>query len=104
MIAHVRDLDDVARVRRVDELSAADVDPHVPEAAEEDEVSRLQVAVRDRRSIAVHGSSVVRQGNADLGVDVHDESGAVEAARPAGAPDIWLPELLHCEPDDPAVL
>ena len=43
------DLHDVAGVRRVDELSAADVDPDVAEPVEEDEVAGLQVAARDRR-------------------------------------------------------
>ena len=38
------DLDHVARVRRVDEAAAADVDPDVAEPVEEDDVARLQVA------------------------------------------------------------
>ena len=46
VVAQVRDLDDVARVRGVDELAAADVDAHVAEPVEEDEVARLEVAVR----------------------------------------------------------
>ena len=36
------DADDRAGVRRVDELAAADVDPDVAEAVEEDEVARLR--------------------------------------------------------------
>ena len=50
VVAHARDLDDVAGVRRVDELAAADVDADVAEAGEEDEVAGLQVA-RTRRAI-----------------------------------------------------
>ena len=46
----------------------------------------------------------MRQRDADLRVDVHDEAGAVEAARAGGAPDVRLAELLHREPDDAAVL
>ena len=39
-LREARDPDDVARVRRVHELAAADADPDVAEAAEEDEVAR----------------------------------------------------------------
>src|SRR6185437_9457943 len=45
------DLDHVARVRRVDESTTADVDADVPEAVEEDEVSRLELAHRDRAAV-----------------------------------------------------
>jgi hypothetical protein len=40
-------LNHVAGVRRVDVLAAADVDAHVPEPIEEDEVARLQLGARD---------------------------------------------------------
>ena len=46
---HAVDADDGAGVRRVDELAAADVDPDVPEAVEEDEVAGLP-ATRSARS------------------------------------------------------
>ena len=46
-VVEARDLDDVARVRRVDELPAADVHAHVAEAVEEDEVARLELVARD---------------------------------------------------------
>ena len=42
-----RDLHDVARVRRVDELIAADVDADVSEAVEEDEVAGLELRAGD---------------------------------------------------------
>src|SRR5215204_3756159 len=48
--AHARHLDHVARVRSVDELAAADVDAHVAEAVEEDEIARLQLVARDRNA------------------------------------------------------
>ena len=59
-----RDLDDVACVRRVDELAAADVDPDVAEAVEEDEVARLELVARDGDAVAVLGGRVVRQRDA----------------------------------------
>src|SRR5262249_44467849 len=40
------DADDGARVRRVDELVAADVDAHMVEVVEEDEVARLELIAR----------------------------------------------------------
>src|SRR6266508_4149890 len=76
-----RDLDDVAGVRGVDHLTAADVDPHVAEPVEEDEVAGLELVARDRRPHCVEGVRAMRQGHADLGEDVHDEAGAVESAR-----------------------
>jgi hypothetical protein len=41
--AHRRDLDDIAGMRRVDELAPADVDPVVPQPVEEDEVAGFWV-------------------------------------------------------------
>src|SRR3954451_8566783 len=41
--AEARDLDHVTGVRRVDELSAPDVDPFVAEPVEEDEVAGLEL-------------------------------------------------------------
>src|SRR5439155_25342126 len=40
--AEAGDLDDVSGMRRVDELAAADVDPDVARAGEEDEVAGLE--------------------------------------------------------------
>ena len=83
-VVEARDLDHVARVRRVDELAAADVDPHVAEPVEEDEVTRLEVVTRDvDADRAVLRRRVVRKRDAELGVDVHRKARAVEA--PAGS-------------------
>ena len=45
----------------------------------------------------------MRQRDADLGVDVHDEAGAVEAGRARAAPDVGNAEVLHRDADDAAV-
>ena len=47
-VGQVRDLDDVARARRVHDLAAADVDADVVERVEEDEVAGLQLVAGDR--------------------------------------------------------
>ena len=46
-VAEAGDLDDVTRVRGVDELAAADVHAHVAEAVEEDEVAGLRARSRE---------------------------------------------------------
>src|SRR5438874_10935458 len=91
-------------MRRVDELAAADVDPHVPEPVEEDEVAGLQVAGRDGDADAPLRARVVRKADAHLPVHVRDEAGAVEARRARAAPDVGRAEILHRDPDDTAVL
>src|SRR5919198_2259571 len=48
--ADARDLDDVAGVRGVDELTAADVDADVARTGEEHEITGLQVVDSDRRA------------------------------------------------------
>ncbi len=52
-VVQAGDLDHVARVRRVDELAAADVDPDVPEDVEEDEVARCELVTRNRCAVVV---------------------------------------------------
>ena len=64
--AQGRDLDDGAGVRGVGELAAADVDPDVAEAVEEDEVTRLERARRDRDRRVPLRDGVVRQGDAEV--------------------------------------
>ena len=61
------DLDHVARVRRVDEAAAADVDPDVAEPVEEDEVAGLELGQRDRAAVAVLRVRAVRQRDARSG-------------------------------------
>src|SRR5436305_14561896 len=73
------DLDHVARVRRVDEAPAADVDADMSEPVEEDEVAGLELRHRDRAAVAVLRVRAVREGDADLPVHVHHEARAVEA-------------------------
>src|SRR5918999_6098240 len=90
-------------MRRVDELTPADVHAVVAEAVEEDEIAGLELAAVDRRAVPVLRSGVVRQRDADLRVDVHDEPGAVEAARTRTAPDVRGAEVTHRDPDDAAV-
>src|SRR5262249_36134479 len=79
--AERRDLHDVAGVWRMDELAAADVDPDMAGAGEEDEVTRLELADRHRRPHTSLCIAAVGQRDADLSEDVHDEPGAIEAAR-----------------------
>src|SRR5712691_3504579 len=81
------DLDHVAGVWRVDELAAADVDPDVARAGEEDQVARLELAHRHRHAHAVLDVRAVRERDADLCEDVHHEAGAVEPAGSRAAPD-----------------
>ena len=45
----------------------------------------------------------MRQRDSDLGEDVHDEARAVEARRARAAVDVGRPQVLHRDPDDPAV-
>ena len=87
-LAERGDLHDVARVRRVDELPAADVEPDVAETVEEDEVTGLKVVARHRDADVPLRAGVVRKADADLAVDVGDEPGAVEPAGARSAPDV----------------
>src|SRR3954451_5395238 len=84
----IRDLDDIAGVRGVDELAAADVHALVVVAVEEDEVAGLEVRAVDRRAHAVLRGGVVRERDPDLRVGPHRQAGAVEALtrRRAGPP------------------
>src|SRR5207302_7412549 len=63
------DANDGAGVWRVDELAAADVDAHVAEAVEEDEVARLHLRLRDRQRRVPLRDGVVRQRDPELGID-----------------------------------
>ena len=89
--AEIRDLHDVAGVRRVHEVAAADVQPDVAEAVEEDEVARGEIALRgDVRARVPECPGEVREpAAARLGVGPGDEAGAVEAATPLPLLIIW---------------
>jgi hypothetical protein len=78
----------VAGVGRVDEAAAADVDADVVQVVEEHQVARAEAVHADVAAVAVLGGGEVGQVHAQLGVDVHDEAGAVEAARRGAAPHV----------------
>ena len=97
------DLHDVAGVRRVDELAAADVDADVAEAVEEDEVARLQlVAARPaRRSRTARTTSAAARRRPARRRTSRGPSSRSRPARPA--PDVRRAELPHRDADDAAV-
>src|SRR5204862_6433105 len=99
------DPDGGAGVVRVDEVCPPYVDPYVAEPVEEDEVAGLELAPghRDGIRVAPLRDGVVRQRNPDLGVRVHDETRAVEAAGARAAIDIRSAEVAHRDADDAAV-
>src|SRR3954452_20205968 len=80
-----RDLDHVARVRRLDETAAADVHADVLRTAgarlEEDEVTRLERPRGNAPALVELRPGVVRQLDPELRVDVHDQAGTVEAGQ-----------------------
>ncbi len=102
-VRQARDLHDVARVRRVDELPSADVDAHVAEPVEEDEVARRELVARHGDAVVVLRRSVMRQRHAHLRIDVHREARAVEAGGRRPAPYVRDAEVLHRDSDDSAV-
>src|SRR5438270_529661 len=88
-VRQARDLDDGARVRRVDELAAADVDADVADVGlEEHEVAGLEVAVRHVRTGVPLRPRVVVKGDAELGVHPHREPRAVKSGRAGAAPHV----------------
>ena len=101
---HRGDLHDVAGVRSVDELAAADVDADVAETVEEDEVARLELIVGHGNAHAVLRIARMRERHADLRVGVHHEAGAVEASRRRSTPHVRGAEVLHRYADDSAVV
>src|ERR671919_236521 len=100
-----RDLHDIARVRGVDELVAADVDAHVPQTVEEDEVAGLDLVAGHVRAVVPDRGGVVRKRNPDLRVDEADEARAVEPLRRTrSAPHVGDAEVLERDRDDVSVL
>src|SRR6266540_1123205 len=95
-----RDLDDVARMRRMHETSPLDVDPRVGEAVEEDQVAGLKVVPRYRTADAPEHGAVVGQADPDAAVDVHDEPGAVEAIRAGARPAVRGAEVAERDGND----
>src|SRR6476646_262908 len=94
-----------AGMRRVDEVSASDVDPDVVQPVEEDEITGLKLVLRNRHGggVVPLSDGVVRQRDAELAEHVLDETRAVEAARSRPGPDVWDTEVLRRHRDDAAV-
>ena len=73
--AHTR-----ARVRRVDETSVADVEAHVAQAVEEEQVAGPEPVEPDAEAVSELSDGGVGEPNAEVPVHVRDEARAVEAA------------------------
>src|SRR5262245_7515673 len=95
-----RDLHDVARVRRVHEAAAPDVDADVAEAVEEDEISGRQLRAGHRAAVLVLPRDVVRKRDPDLPVDVHREARAVEARGRRSAPTVGNAQVAERDRHD----
>ena len=83
-------------VGSVDEPPATDIDADVADAAEEDEVARLELCPRDVCTGVPLGIGGVRKRDSELGVDIGGESRAVESSRGAAAPDVRGSAQSHC--------
>ena len=72
-----------AGMRRVDEVSASDVDPDVVEPVEEHEITGLKLVLRNRNGgrVVPLSDGVVRQRDAQLAEHDLHETRAVEAAK-----------------------
>src|SRR6478672_9921873 len=94
-----------AGMRRVDEVSASDVDPDVVERVEEDEITGLKLVLRNRHGggVVPLSDGVVRQRDAELAEHVLDETRAIEAARSCPGPYVRDTEVLQCHRDHAAV-
>src|SRR5215208_3632548 len=79
VIGEALDSHDVAGLGRVDETPATDIDAHVAEAVEEDEVARPEVLARGRLPDSPEHPTRVRELDPDSAVDIHHEARAVEA-------------------------
>src|SRR5919201_6821705 len=97
---HAGDLHDVAGVRRVDEGAAADVDAHVTESVEEDEVAGLELVAGDGCAHPVLRVRAVRQRDPDLGEHVHDQAGAVETRGRCATPAVGHTQIALGDRND----
>src|SRR5581483_6493588 len=97
------DLHDVAGVRRLDELAAADVQADVAEAVEEDDVAGRELVARDGDAVVPHRVRRMRQRHADLRVRPHHEPRAVEPAGSRAAPHVRRVQLREGIRHDVAV-
>jgi hypothetical protein len=89
-----------ARLSRVDELPAADVNPVVAKTVEEDQVPGLELISGYRCAVPVRLGGVVRQRDTDATVDVADEARAVEALWTRAAPAIRSTDMFQGNLDD----
>src|SRR5262245_46718390 len=78
--AQARDPHGRPGMRGVDEAARPDVEAHMAESVEEDEVARPERGPRDAPPHTEVGVGAVRQIEAEVAEDVADEPGAVEAA------------------------
>src|SRR4029079_14502033 len=92
--------DAVARLRRVNDPTVADVDAHVTQPVEENEVARLERIGGKRPTDVPQPPRVVRQGDSELAVGKTDEARAVEPARAGTAPHIGRTEVPLRHRDD----
>ena len=95
-VGEARDLDDVAGVRRVDELAAADVDAGMAEPVEEDEIAGPGAGSRETgMPMPYCDAAWCGSETPTCAYDVHDEAGAVEARWARAAPDVGDAEVLE---------
>jgi hypothetical protein len=81
----------------MNEAVAADEDSHVPEAVEEDDVARHQIAACDGPALPPEHGAVMRKCDADPAIDVHDEAGAIEAGRTRAAPTVGNTQVVKAD-------
>jgi hypothetical protein len=96
-----RDSHALARLSGVDEAPPADVDPVVAEVIEKDKVARLEPVARDGLAVPVLLRGVVRKRDADLPIDIPNQTRTVEARRARPAPSIGRTDMLPGNLDDP---
>src|ERR1700690_144384 len=91
-----------AGLRRVDEVTAADVDSYVPLGVEVDQVTRLKVGQRHVRQGVPLLVGVARDGYPGVGPGGHSHTRAVEAirARTRSPEDVVAAELVISERDN----
>jgi len=86
----------------VHKAAVTDVDAVVPQPVEEHDVPGLEVLAPDVDAMAMLLGDVVRQLDADRGVDVTDEARAIETARRRAAPRVGRADVLERDVHDPA--
>ena len=100
-LAQGADDDALARIGRVDETSAADVNTDVRDlaaGAEEHEVARHQLAAADMLAVVIIlRRRRARDVEAEVAVDILHEAGAVSTTGKAcSSPYIWVSNKLCC--------